>query len=223
MTHARAVVFDFDGVLADTEGLHLRAFQDALATRGWTLDRADYFKRYLGYDDRGTVRAFAADTGHPLSSTDLDAIVADKVRSYARRLTTGSVLFDTAAGAIARLGARYRLGIASGSLHGEIDAILAANNLAHAITVVIGADDVRRSKPAPDAYAAAVDALGVPAARAVAIEDSRWGLVSARAAGLRTIGVTTSYPPSALDQADAIVRGLDDVTADLIDSLLGLE
>ena len=78
-------------------------------------------------------------------------------------------------------------------------------------------------KPAPDAYAAAVDALGVRGLRAVAIEDSHWGLVSARAAGLRTIGVTTSYPPPALDQADAIVRDLDDVNADLIDSLLGLE
>jgi HAD superfamily hydrolase (TIGR01509 family) len=223
VTPARAVVFDFDGVLADTEGLHLRAFQDVLAVRGWTLDRAVYFERYLGYDDRALVRAVAADAGHPFSTSDLDAIVADKARAYNRRLAAGSVLFDGAAGAIARLGARYRLGIASGSLHDEIDTILTANNLAHSIAVVIGADDVRHSKPAPDAYVAAVDALGVPAARAVAIEDSRWGLVSARAAGLRTIGVTTSYPHSALDQADAIVGGLDDVTVDLIDSLLGLE
>ena len=222
MIDARAVVFDFDGVLADTEGLHLRAFQDALAARGWTLTRADYVARYLGYDDRDMVHAFAEDTRATFSAADIDAILLDKARLYDQRLAAGSVLFDTAAAAIARLGARYRLGIASGSFHGEIAAILAANNLTHAIAVVVGADDVRRSKPAPDPYAAAVEALGVPPSRAVAIEDSQWGLISARAAGLRTIGVTTSHPAGALAHADVVVGGLDDVTAELVDSLLGL-
>jgi beta-phosphoglucomutase len=219
---ARAVVFDFDGVLADTEGLHLRAFQDVFAARGWTLDRGAYFERYLGYDDRDLVIAFAADASHDLSPADVTAIVTDKAARFDRRIASGSVLFDGAAAAIARLaGARYRLGIASGSYHGEIAAILAANDLRHAIDVIIGADDVRRGKPAPDPYAAAVDALGVAPSRAVAIEDSRWGLASARAAGLRTIGVTTSYAADALDQADAIVGGLDEVTPALVDALLG--
>lgn len=222
MTNAHAVVFDFDGVLADTEGLHLRAFQEALAARGWTLNRADYVERYLGYDDRDMVRAFAQDTVAGLSEAEVEAIVLDKARLYDQRLAAGSVLFDTAADAIARLGARYRLGIASGSFHGEIETILAANHLAHAIAVVVGADDVRRSKPAPDPYVAAVEALGVPASQAVAIEDSQWGLLSARAAGLRTIGVTTSHPACALAHADVVVGGLDDVTTELVDSLLGL-
>jgi beta-phosphoglucomutase len=223
MTDARAVVFDFDGVLADTEGLHLRAFQDAFAPRGWTLDRADYFERYLGYGDVDMIVTFAADANLAVSPADVTAIVADKARSYDRRVASGSVLFDGAAAAIARLGAaRYRLAIASGSFHEEIEAILAANHLRHAIGAIIGADDVRRGKPAPDPYAAAVDALGVAPARAVAIEDSQWGLASARAAGLRTIGVTTSHPASALHLADTVVAGLDAITTDLVDSLLGM-
>jgi beta-phosphoglucomutase len=219
---ATAVVFDFDGVLADTEGLHLRAFQEVLAGRGWTLRRDDYFDRYLGYDDRDLILSFAADANLPLTAGEVDALLVEKARRYDRRVAAGSVLFDGAAGAIARLGARHRLGIASGSLHGEIAAILAANGLTASIAVVVGADDVPRSKPAPDPYAAAVAALGVAAERAVAIEDSRWGLVSARMAGLRTIGVTTSYPAGSLDQADVVVGGLDEVTMDLVDSLLGL-
>jgi beta-phosphoglucomutase len=222
VTHASAIVFDFDGVLADTEGLHLKAFQEVLAERGWTLRRHDYFERYLGYDDRDLFAGFAADANLTLSPGDIEALVADKARRYDRRLAAGSVLFDGAAEAVRRLGTRHRLGIASGSLHRDIAAILAANGLSDAIPVVVGADDVPRSKPAPDPYAAAVSALGVPASRAVAVEDSRWGLRSARAAGLRTIGLTTSYPPNALDEADVVLRGLDQVTTDLVDRLLGL-
>jgi HAD superfamily hydrolase (TIGR01509 family) len=217
----RAVVFDFDGVLADTEGLHLRAFQDVFAARGWRLDRAEYLERYMGFDDRDLVRAFAADARRPLSTADEEVILADKARLYERRVAAGSVLFPNAPAAIARLGARYRLAIASGSLRAEIAAVLAANDLSQAIGAVIGADDVARSKPAPDAYTAAVAAIGVPASRAVAIEDSRWGLVSAREAGLRTIGITTSYPPGALDLADMIVHDLDEITTDVVDALLG--
>jgi HAD superfamily hydrolase (TIGR01509 family) len=223
VTTNTAIVFDFDGVLADTEGLHLRAFQDALAARGWTLGRDEYFERYLGYDDRGLFAAFAADTKRSLSSAEVEALVLDKAMRYEQRVATGSVLFDGAIETVARLEPRHRLGIASGSLHGEIVAILAANGLTDAIRVVIGADDVRRSKPAPDPYATAVAALGVPASRAVAIEDSRWGLMSARAAGLRTIGLTTSYSAEALDCADVVLRGLEDVTTDLVQSLLGVK
>lgn len=222
MTDARAVVFDFDGVLADTEGLHLGAFQDAFSARGWTLDRDAYFERYLGYDDRDLVRAFAEDQGLRIGDADTEALLIEKARRYDRRLAAGSILFPTAAPAVARLAGRFRLAIASGSLRGEILAILRANDLAHAFPVVIGADDVARSKPAPDPYEAAVDRLGVRPADAVAVEDSQWGLTAARAAGLRTIGITTSYPAHALTLADAVVDSLDEITADTIDRLLGV-
>jgi len=216
----RAVVFDFDGVLADTEGLHLRAFQEVFARRGWTLDREAYFERYLGFDDHDLVTHFANDRALPLSQRDALGLVEEKTRLYDDRLAAGAVLFEGAAAAIARLGARYRLAIASGSIRSEILAVLDAAGLQHAIPVVVGADDVDRSKPAPDPYLKAVAALGVPPSHAVAIEDSRWGLASARAAGLRTIGITTSYPAQALAPADAVVHSLDAIDAALVDSLL---
>ena len=77
-----------------------------------------------------------------------------------------------------------------------------------------------RSKPAPDPYAAAIARLGVAPSAAVAIEDSQWGLTSARAAGLRAIGITTSYPASALGLAHTVVDSLDEVTDVLIERLL---
>ena len=221
MTRA-AVVFDFDGVLADTEGLHLAAFQDTFAAHGWTLDRDAYFSRYLGFDDRDLIEHFLDDQGVSLNAAAREAINVEKGRHYDERVASGRVLFPTAAAAIARLGAEFPLAIASGSVRHEILSILRANDLDRAIPIVVGADDVKESKPAPDSYALAVHRLGVPPASAVAIEDSHWGLVSARAAGLKAIGITTSYPASALGLAHQVVSSLDEVTPDVVRRLLGV-
>jgi beta-phosphoglucomutase len=218
----RGVVFDFDGVLADSEGLHLAAFQDVLSARGWTLARATYFDRYLGYDDRDLLKAFLADHDLQVPAAELDAIVAEKGRKYDARVQGGHILFPSAAACVARLRGAFALGIASGSVHEEIADILRANNLEQAFEVVVGADDVPQSKPAPDSYAAAVQRLGVRPEDAVAIEDSHWGLTAARAAGLRTIGITTSYPRRALQSANAVIDSLDEVTPELITGLLAV-
>jgi beta-phosphoglucomutase-like phosphatase (HAD superfamily) len=215
----RAVIFDFDGVLADTETLHLSAFQDVFRARGWTLDRAAYFDRYLGFDDEDLVRAFMDDTKLAVSADDVASLVRIKTRRFAELMETGAILFPGAPSAIVRLGARYRLGIASGSTGAEIAAILHKAGLHARFRVIVGADDVARSKPAADPYVAAVTRLGVTPSAAVAIEDSRWGLTSARAAGLCTIGITTSYPARELSSADVVVDSLDEVTIELVEDV----
>lgn len=216
----RGVVFDFDGVLADSEGLHLAAFQDVLSARGCTLARATYFDRYLGFDDRDLLQAFLTDHSLQVPDAELDAIVAEKGRKYDARVQGGLILFPAAAACVARLGVSFALGIASGSLHEEIANILRANHLEQAFAVVVGADDVARSKPAPDSYAEVVKRLDVRPEHAVAIEDSHWGLMAAKAAGLKAIGITTSYPRHALHLADTVVDSLDEVTPDSIARLL---
>jgi len=215
----RAVVFDFDGVLADTETLHLSAFQDVFRERGWTLDRAAYFERYLGFDDEDLVRAFTSDTQLAVTDDDVEGLVRVKTARFAELMETGAIMFPGASAAIARLGARYRLGIASGSTAAEIAAILQKAGLHAPFRVIIGADDVARSKPAADPYVAAVNRLGVDASAAVAIEDSRWGLTSARAAGLRTIGISTSYSARELSSADVVVDSLDEITVELVEDV----
>jgi HAD superfamily hydrolase (TIGR01509 family) len=219
-TGAGAIVFDFDGVLADTERLHLAAFQDAFIRLGWQLDEATYFSRYLGFDDRGLVAELARDRGVALGARDLEAVVRAKGERFAERLGAGEALYPKAAACVRRLGARYPLAIASGALRREIVFVLEAAGLTSAFRTIVAADDVAKGKPAPDSYAEAVRRLGVAPARTVAVEDSRWGLESARAAGLRAIGITTSYPPSELAAADAIVDSLDELTESLIDAVL---
>lgn len=216
MTNIRAVVFDFDGVLADTERLHLVALRDTLATQGWTLSDEDYFTHYLGYDDRGCVTEFARRQGVSLDDGVVHELLRDKARRYADLFDRGEVLFPTARPCIERLASEFPLAIASGSLRGEIERILDANGLRTFFQHIVGADDVIAGKPAPESYEKAVAALHVAGGEAVAIEDSPWGLQSARGAGLRTIGITTSYQAAMLTDAHHVVTSLDEITPQFI-------
>jgi HAD superfamily hydrolase (TIGR01509 family) len=215
----RAVVFDFDGVLANTERLHLLAIQDALAAHGRTLDERTYFDRYLGFGDRDVFVELARDLAWPLDEPTLDGLMSLKADRYRRHLDGGDALYPPASACVRCLSPRFALGIASGSLRSEIQHILSGAGLLDAFGAIVGADDVGLGKPAPEPYLKAAQLLGVDPSRAVAIEDSRWGLDSARAAGMRTIGITTTYPALALAPADLIVDSLEDISPDVIDRL----
>ncbi|MEO7192210.1 MAG: HAD family phosphatase [Vicinamibacterales bacterium] len=213
------VIFDFDGVLADTEGLHLRAFQDIFATRGWNLDEAAYFDRYLGCDDRGLVVAYAHDHAISLTDADIRSMVDAKAHAFAGYMATGDVLFRGARDCVAELAGRYSLGIASGALHVEIVTILQAGRLLDAFRVIVGADDVASCKPSPEPYLTAAARLGVAPSACVAVEDSAPGLQAAQAAGMRTIGMTTTSPRHLLAGADRVIGSLQELSPALIEAL----
>ena len=211
------VVFDFDGVIADTERLHLQAYQDVLGHRGMTLSQDDYAARYLGFDDVGVFTNVAADLGVRLDRGELDRLIEAKGRRFTALVEAGDVVFPDAPACIERLAADLVLGIASGALHREIDDILTAAGLRDHFSAIVAADDVERAKPAPDGYTRAVELLSTRLDRPpspsgfVAIEDSRWGIEAAAAAGLPCIGVTTTYGADELPGATAVVSGLADI------------
>jgi beta-phosphoglucomutase-like phosphatase (HAD superfamily) len=222
----RAVVFDFDGVIANSEPLHLQAFQDVLTAEGLALSEREYYSRYLGFDDAGMFQAVGADRGRPFEAP----VVADLVARKAARMEVlerkASLLFPGAADAVRRLAASLPLAIASGALGPEIRRVLDREGLSAHFAVIVSAEDTASSKPAPDPYVRAVrllgHALGGPLlpAECVAVEDSRWGIESAQAAGLHTIAVTNSYPASELPDVDAILGSLDELTIHLLESIL---
>lgn len=211
------VIFDFDGVIADTERLHLQAYQDVLRNHGMALSREDYEARYLGFDDVGVFATVAADLGFTLGHGELQRLIEAKGRRYTELVGAGEVVFPDAPECIERLAADLILGVASGALHQEIEDILNGAGLRRHFSAIVAADDVEHTKPAPDSYVRAVELLnaqlGRPASPAgfVAIEDSRWGIEAAIAAGLPCVGVTTTYDASALPGAAAIVSCLTDV------------
>jgi beta-phosphoglucomutase len=214
-----AVIFDFDGVLANTERLHLTAIQDALAAYGRSLDERDYVERFLGYGDRDVFVELAREGAWALDDATLQSLMSMKADRYRHHLSAGEALFATAAPCVRTLAGRFPLAIASGSLRGEIHDILLAGGLRDRFRFIVGADDVSAGKPAPEPYLKAASLLGVPPGNAVAIEDSRWGLESAKTAGMRTIAVTTTYGADALTMADVVVDSLDEVTVEMIEGL----
>jgi HAD superfamily hydrolase (TIGR01509 family) len=216
----RAVVFDFDGVLADSEPLHLKAYQALLEPHGIHLDERTYCERYLGYDDEGALRRIAEDTGLILGDEEIELLVVEKGRVFEALVGSRDVLYPGAADCVRRVAAAWPVGIASGALRADIDLILRGADIAGLFRFIVAAGDTDRTKPAPDPYLRAAGLHGVPAAACVAIEDSHWGLESARGAGMRTIAVTHTYPREALaGGADRVVDSLDELTRELIASL----
>jgi beta-phosphoglucomutase-like phosphatase (HAD superfamily) len=213
----QAIVFDFDGVIANTEPLHFRAFRDVLAARGIALAEADYYDRYLGFDDVGVFRAVAAEHAVTWSIDDLADLTMRKATRVEALERDGSLLFPGAAEAIRRSAAVVPLAIASGALGNEIRRVLDGAALTSAFRVIVSAEDTPASKPAPDPYVRAVTLLSERVGTrlwpgsCVAIEDSRWGIASAKAAGLKTVAVTHTYERRELGEADLIVSSLDDL------------
>ena len=143
------IVFDFDGVIANSEPLHFQGFREVLADEGLALTESDYYARYLGFDDAGAFEAIGADRGVRWPQGHIGRLVERKAVRLEALEREQSVLFPGAAAAIERLASTGPLAIASGALKAEITRILVSENLARHFTVVVGAEDTPASKPDP--------------------------------------------------------------------------
>jgi beta-phosphoglucomutase len=212
----RAIVFDFDGVIANSEPLHYRAFRDVLDSVGTELTEHDYYSRYLGYDDVGVFKTVAADRQLIWSGEQIASLVSRKAERIAILERDVSILFPGADAAVRRAAAAVPIAIASGALGAEIRKVLDREGLASLFVAVVSAEDTPVSKPAPDPYLRACALLAnatgtaLEPADIVAIEDSPWGLQSAKTAGLRTVAVAHTYPASEL-AADLVITSIADL------------
>lgn len=229
-----ALVFDFDGVIADTERMHLAAFRTALEdaaltdenasltgkTPSLTLEDSEYFARYLGFDDEGVFRLLGADRGVDLGDERVRELVARKGHAYDRLVSEArGVLYPGAEACIRRFHGRVPLAIASGAYADEIRAVLSPAGLFGCFETIVGCGDTVSGKPSPDPYLEAARRLDVDPRRCAAIEDSRWGIQSAVAAGMTCIAVTTNYKAHELPGAVLVVPSITDVTWELVEKL----
>jgi HAD superfamily hydrolase (TIGR01509 family) len=209
-----AIVFDFDGVIADSEPVHYRSFRDVLAEEGIELSERDYYQKYLGFSDAGAFRAIGADRTRPWTADQLAALASRKAIRYEALARDHAALFPGADAAVRRAAEAVPLAIASGALRAEITDVLDRADLTRYFTAIVAAGDTPASKPAPDPYLRALALLSaarhatLDPAECVAIEDSRWGLESARTAGLRTVAIAHSYAAADLADADLVIPDL---------------
>lgn len=212
MNELKAIVFDFDGVLADTEPLHFRMFREVLAEEGLTLVQADYSTRYVGLTDAACFHAVLEAHGERPTYGRLNCLVEKKTHRMQAALLHEAVLMPGIAEFVRAAGTSYRLAIASGALRREIELTLERAGFRDAFEHITAAEDVPNGKPDPDPYLHAVRALSrrrpLLPGECLAIEDTPHGVAAARKAGLRCLAVATSVDQEELWEADAVTISL---------------
>ena len=219
MADIGAVVFVFDGVLANSEPLHLQSYQAVLEELGVTLGRDEYYQHYLGFDDATAFRTLSDRRGLGWNAEQITEIIARKAAIFDDIIVSADVIYPEAIACVERLAASLPLGIASGALRHEIEAILRRSSLDKHFRFIVAAGETTRGKPAPDPYRRAARLHSRAPEQCVAIEDSRWGIESAKDAGLLCVGITQTYSARELPGADAIIGSLDEFTVELFDKL----
>ncbi|HEY6553308.1 MAG TPA: HAD family phosphatase [Vicinamibacteria bacterium] len=219
----RAAIFDFDGVIVDSEPLHFRSMQEALLTEGIEITEAEYYSLYLAHDDRGALRLALEHHGRAAGPGFIETLTERKMERFEAVLREVR-FFPGAAELVRTLAERVPVAIASGARRAEIEAILTAGGLRDAFCAVVGVDDVTRTKPNPEPYLTAMgrltrDAPDLVPAQCLAIEDSVPGILSAKTAGMKVVAVTNSYPAGKLTMAHRVVSTLEGLGDDCLDAL----
>jgi beta-phosphoglucomutase len=218
----KAIVFDFDGVLVDSEPLHYQSLLAATADLGVKLSYDEYLRDYLGYDDRDTFHLLLT---HHCRRADLAAdkefmaqICHRKTRCFHEIAAAGVPMIPGSRELIQQAQPVLPLAIASGAGRAEIDVVLRGLSLENGFPVIVSADDVTHSKPHPRTYQLAYERLThrypqarLEPAQCLAIEDSAAGVASARAAGLRTLALRTTSSCEDLSAAHRVAQNLRDV------------
>ena len=231
MKNLDAVIFDFDGVLVDSEPFHQLAINTVLAPLGLELSQDEYEEHYLGFDDRGVFRHRFQVAHRPLEQTALQRLVDEKAVAFAQLIEERGIQpFPGAVELLAALKARdVPRALCTGATHRDVVTILHKVKSLDLFDAIVTTDEVAASKPDPTCYRLALEKLWlahpqrhIRPAHALAIEDSPWGIEAAKGAGLRVAGVETSYAAPRLHKADFTLPGLAGVTVEALDELLAL-
>jgi len=224
----RAVIFDFDGVIVDTEPIHLAALNEVLAAHGLKqIPREHYYAEMLGLDDVGLFKASYEWAGVRLEAEAVRALVAEKSQRYLDMVRRDLQLLPGVREFVEALRGRFALAVCSGALRHEIEFILEQTSLRSAFRVIVSAEDVERPKPDPQGYLLACGSLQeaercqppLEPGQCLVVEDSLPGIAAAKGAGMKCLAVATSHPAGRLAQADIVVESLLEVQPDSLQRL----
>jgi len=209
----RAVIFDFDGIIVNSEPLILKLTQEMADLEGWTVSEEEYYRDYLALDDRRIVEHLYASHGRPVDAARRDELVAWKGQRYQGIIRDGLPSMPGVVGFVTGMAEDYPLAIASGSLRKEIHHLLTRLGLREKFSVLATADDCQRCKPDPEVYLTALFRLralprfrdqSLQAEECLAIEDAPLGVVAAQAAGFKCLALAHTRPPGELEHADLV-------------------
>lgn len=213
---AEAVIFDFDGIIVDTEPLHYKSFQRVLSPLGLSFTWQEYLDNYIGFDDRDAFREAFAVNKETLDPIKLQSLIAQKASAFQEVTQNGVTAYPGAVELIRKLkNTNIPIAICSGALKSDIDPILLMLGLTDCFDTIITADDVASSKPDPECYEMAFRKLlefrdgSFPKNMTFAIEDTPAGISAAKHANLNVCAVTNSYAAELLSDATFITCSLE--------------
>ena len=222
----RAVIFDFDGVITDSEILHLRAFNKVLAQYNIEIKTEQYYKEYLGFTDRNCFEAVADSNKLGLDFGQVENLIRQKNRIFEKLASTEAAIFEGVPEFLQMLtDNEIRRAICSGALLVDIAPILEKSRLGHFFEVIVSAEQIKKGKPDPEGFLLTLEKLNeggwdsIDADECVVIEDSFWGLEAAKAAGMHTVAITNSYDAEQLSMAEKIVERFSELTIDDLQQL----
>jgi beta-phosphoglucomutase len=215
----RAVIFDFDGVITDSEVLHLRSFNQVLAQYGVEISTKDYYKEYLGLSDFDCFKALINKKVLQKPAKGIENLAKEKTEVFEKLAKTEGRIIEGVRDFLQMLSQNnIPMAICSGALLAEIELVLEQARLRDFFSVIVSAEQVKKGKPHPDGFILTLKKLNqgrqnqIDAKQCIAIEDSHWGLQAAKAAGMHTVAVTNSYGAEQLTMAEKIVARLDELS-----------
>jgi beta-phosphoglucomutase family hydrolase len=211
-----AVLWDLDGVIADTARYHYLAWQDIFRERGVSFTWPEFIKHFGQRHD--TIIRFAL--GDKLTPEEFDAITERKQSTYRRLVAANIIPLPGAIDLLKKLQEHgIKSAIASSAVPENIDVILGGLGIKSYFQAIAWGTEVKEGKPSPQIFLLAARKLGVRPAGCAVIEDAIAGVAAAKKAGMKCIAVTNSHPQQDLQKADLIVDSLEGVG---IDDLAGL-
>jgi len=210
-----AVIFDLDGLLADTESLHLEAYQQVLVDYGIQIREEEYAAWWIR-DGKG-IRDYITARQLPFNS---DEIRRKKTAVYNTLVSAKAEPMPGALELLRRISPHKRLALATSSYAESVTLVLSRLRIAHYFEVVATRESAKKAKPSPDIFLSAAAELGLPPAQCLVLEDAEKGVLAAAEAGMKCIAVPNRFTGNSdFSRATAMVASLDDVTIELIDSL----
>lgn len=207
-----AAIFDLDGLLADTEPLHMRSWQETFVAFGGELE-SDVYEAFWIRDGKGIAEYLP----HAGLDWDLASLYAEKARRYDALVRREARFMPGARDALERLRGRVRLALATSSWRASADAVVDTLGIRERFETIVARDDVARVKPHPDPFLLGAERLGVAPADCVVLEDAEKGVRAAHAAGMRCFAVPNrSTADNDFGLATRVLDSLDALTPDLL-------
>jgi beta-phosphoglucomutase len=215
-TWPAAVLFDFDGVIVNSEPLHFRAFRNVLAEEHIELTEDEYYAKLIGFDDRGAFRRIFELRGKPLEPKTLLRVLARKSQAMMEQIYRDQ--YQALPGVEPFVRGLWRacpLAICSGGLREEIEVMLEGVSLRDCFSVIVAAEDVTKGKPDPEGYLLSARLLSEKAGKrlrpqdCLVVEDAPTVIRSVKSVGFKTLGVATTFFADQMGDADWVVRSLD--------------